>query len=94
MVQNGACSERTALMPVRFGIVERAFQLARSGEQRTIPDIAQRLIREGYVDVDEHFWQCRSLAKQLRSLSAKASKNGGAAEHRENETCPTLNIDR
>lgn len=94
MVRNEGCSERTALMPVRSGIVERAFQLARSGEQRTIPDIAERLLREGYVDVQEHFWQCRSLAKQLRSLSAEASKNGGAGEHRANETCPTPNIDK
>jgi hypothetical protein len=35
-------------------IIERAFQLARSGECNAIGDISLRLRREGYTQVDAH----------------------------------------
>jgi hypothetical protein len=59
-------------MDPKVSALERAFQLARSGQAATIPDIKKRLKREGYEEkaVDGG----PSLAGQLRKLIRKASK--------------------
>jgi hypothetical protein len=53
-------------MPIAVPIVERAFQLAGSGEFYRIKHIASHLRKEGYLDVEEHLLGCPSLRKQLR----------------------------
>lgn len=47
--------------------IERAFDLARSGEFPTTEDIRRRLKDEGFLHVDEHF-RSPSLRKQLQQL--------------------------
>jgi hypothetical protein len=54
--------------------VERAFDLARSGECRTIEDIRRRLKTERFSDVDQNL-HSPSLKKQLQELM-KASRQG------------------
>lgn len=51
----------------RPGIIERAFQLARSGEFGTISDVGKRLRQEGYERVDLHL-AGGSLRAQLRQM--------------------------
>lgn len=48
----------------RTGTVERAFELAYKGECRTISGLVERLSREGFNDVQEHFL-CLSTRRQL-----------------------------
>jgi hypothetical protein len=55
-------------------IIERAFQLARSGECRALGDIHAVLKREGFLHVQAHL-DGPSLRRQLNSLMADA---GGA----------------
>jgi hypothetical protein len=52
-------------------IMERAFELARSGECKTIKEIQRQLKREGY---DPDLIEGRSLIVQLRTLIADAGK--------------------
>lgn len=47
--------------------VERAYQLARSGESETIEALADRLAIEGHDDVEEHL-SAPSLRKELLGL--------------------------
>lgn len=59
------------LMPAHCGLVERAFQLAGSGQYRRLRDVEKHLRREGYYDTDAHFAGCPLLRKQLRLKLAK-----------------------
>ena len=49
-------------------IIERAFDLARSGAFANVSDIAKQLRREGYASVDAHL--AGTLKRQLRELCA------------------------
>ena len=62
-------------MDPKVSALERAFQLARSGQAATIADIKKRLKREGYEEkaVDGG----PALAGQLRKLIREASKRKG-----------------
>lgn len=62
-------------MSARTPIVERAFQLARSGTYRTVSDVKTRLKAEGYACVDGELYGT-SLHRSLRDLcvAARASK--------------------
>ena len=53
------------------GVVERALQLAGSGECRTLGDIHQRLRREQFTQIPEHL-AGRSIKAQLNQLMADA----------------------
>jgi hypothetical protein len=59
-------------MDPKVSALERAFQLARSGQAATITDIKKRLKREGYEEkaVDGG----PSLARQLRKLIREVSQ--------------------
>lgn len=57
--------------PRRLSIVERAFELARSGACRSIEEIARRLKQEQYESVDTHLGGT-SLRKELRQLCAES----------------------
>lgn len=57
--------------------LERAFDLARSGEYATVNDIRQQLRAERCEQVDAHL-AGPSLARQLRSLCAEARKSDAA----------------
>lgn len=63
--------------------VERAFQLAREGKCRDLPDLERRLKREGYSAVSQHL-AGRSIRGQIsqlmRDASAKAAINYVVAE--------------
>lgn len=48
----------------RIGTVERAFQLAREGACRSVPDIRERLTAEGYEGVFGHL-NCMRIRRQL-----------------------------
>ena len=62
-------------MDPKVSALERAFQLARSGQAASIDDIKKRLKREGYEEkaVDGG----PSLAAQLRKLISEASERKG-----------------
>ncbi len=55
----------------RKPVVERAFELAKSGEYTGIREIRERLSREGYTQ-DEARLYGRELAKSLLRLCAEA----------------------
>ena len=58
--------------------LERAFELARSGECASTSEIRQRLKRERYDSVDAHL-QGPSITRQLRLL-CEAARRQEAAE--------------
>ncbi len=72
------------LMPSAVPIVERAFQLAGTGDCEGLSDISQRLRSEGYVEVEEHLQYCPLLRRQLLSAVRAAqqclSSSSGAAD--------------
>ena len=53
------------------GTVERAYQLAASGECATVGDIRDRLAREGYSNVVSHLGG-KTIAVALRRLCAES----------------------
>jgi hypothetical protein len=62
-------------------IIERAFQLARSGECRTLGEIHQRLRREQYSQTSEHL-SGRLIKAQLSKLMEQARGRGMTADER------------
>ena len=54
-------------------IIERAFQLARSGECRTLDELKGRLRREQHGSVDQHLGGM-AIKAQLKKLMADAAK--------------------
>lgn len=68
----------------RGGTIERAFELARSGECGTVAEIEKRLNAECYEDVYEHL-NGLFTRTQLREAMARA---GGAAERIRKEDRP------
>ena len=48
-------------------IIERAFQLAQSGDCRSLTEIQQQLRREGFTRIPEHL-HGRSIKNQLNRL--------------------------
>jgi hypothetical protein len=65
-----AKSEPVSAPERRLGTVERAFELARSGEFRTIEEIASRLKQERQESVDAHLTG-GSIRKELRQICAE-----------------------
>lgn len=70
------------LIPVNVPIIERAFQLAGSGEFTKLREIGRKLEGEGYLDVREHLQNSRLLRQQLRS-AVRRSANSAATGHME-----------
>jgi hypothetical protein len=62
-------------------IIERAYQLARSGSYATVGEVKSQLKAEGYANVDGHFAGA-ALYSALRKLCA-ASRMGEAAARAE-----------
>jgi len=58
-------------MDIRPSIIERAFQLAKSGRYATVGDIRKQLDREKYVSTASYV-RGGALVSQLRSLIAAA----------------------
>ena len=58
---------------MRETIIERAFQIARSGECRNVQEVRRRLSREGYEAADAHL-SGKLIREQLAALIAQ----GGA----------------
>lgn len=58
-------------------LVERAFELARSGRFRQIEDIERVLSKEGYPKASPH-WNSGTLRKQLREACRKAAEAPGS----------------
>jgi hypothetical protein len=54
-----------------IGTIERAFQLARSGECASASDIRSRLTREGFASVNEHL-SGPSIRRDLNTLCKTA----------------------
>jgi hypothetical protein len=61
------------------GIIERAFQLARSGDYSSMEDLKRRLAREGYEAVSAHL-SGRLTRDQLTGMMAEAARRSAAAE--------------
>ncbi|MFT4055169.1 MAG: hypothetical protein QM681_11740 [Novosphingobium sp.] len=57
--------------------LERAFELARSGQFRTIKELRQQLTKEGCLDVTSHT-EGLSIKKQLGQLMRDSIQNGAA----------------
>lgn len=57
-------------MEPRMGIVERAFQIARSGNVASVPSLREVLAREGYPNTQ--VLAARSLNAQLARMIAEA----------------------
>ena len=64
-------------MSVRLTSLERAFELARSGECRGAHEIRQRLYAEG---LDPRQIEGAALLRQLREISAKARRDAGIVD--------------
>lgn len=60
-------------MNERFTTLERAFQLAKSGDCASVTQIRERLKKEGYSDWQSHT-KGPSIRSQLNALCAKAAK--------------------
>jgi len=58
-------------------LVERAFELARSGRFKQVEDIERVLSKEGYPKASPH-WNSGTLRKQLRDACRKASADPGS----------------
>ena len=55
--------------------LERAFELARSGECRIVSDLITRLKTEGRTDILVHLYEGRSLRDQLNQICKEAQRN-------------------
>lgn len=75
----GAESVSGTLIPLNVPLVERAFQLAGSGEFTKLREIGRRLEGEGYLDVREHLQDSRLLRQQFRSAVRRCA-NAAAAD--------------
>jgi hypothetical protein len=63
-------------------VIARAFELARSGQYRTLSEVQKALKREGFFSVEEHL-RGGSIRKQLKEMfvaSASTSRSGEAAK--------------
>lgn len=62
----------------QLNIVERAYQLARSGTCLGIEDIRRRLMAEGFQNVWQHLSAAPALKKSLSKLCVQAQgRHGG-----------------
>ena len=59
----------------RPGIIERAFELARSGDYPTVSELKRRIRSEGYVAVDSHLHGA-SISAALRKICVAARRTG------------------
>ena len=59
-----------------MSIIERAFELARSGDFRIVSELEKQLSREGYSFVREHL-QGLSIRKQLKTMFDNAAQESG-----------------
>jgi hypothetical protein len=59
---------------IRSSTIERAYELARSGQFRTVSRIRDRLRAEGYADATAHF-SSPTLVADLRRLIAAARQD-------------------
>jgi hypothetical protein len=60
---------------MKAGIIERAFELARSGEFQTLEEVKRRLGREGYASVSSHLGG-KQTRSQLSNMIADAKRPG------------------
>ncbi|HEY4273864.1 MAG TPA: hypothetical protein VGM68_00140 [Rhizomicrobium sp.] len=58
-------------MPERPSVIERAFEIAKSGKVANIPELRQQLTEEGYLE-NAQFLAGRSLSSQLTRMIAEA----------------------
>jgi hypothetical protein len=62
----------------RPGVVERAFQVAKSGEVASIAELSARLDAEGY-EGNARFLSSRSMAHQLLRMITEARMSAGVS---------------
>jgi hypothetical protein len=60
--------------------LERAFELARSGECRIVGAVVSRLKAEGYTDIQHHLAAGRDLRDQLAKLCKDAQARRKTAD--------------
>ncbi len=60
----------------RPGIVERAFQIAKSAEVASIAELSAKLDAEGY-EGNAHFLSSRSMSHQLQRMITEARMSAG-----------------
>jgi hypothetical protein len=59
---------------LRLGVIERAYEIARSGRAKSLDQIAEILKLEGYTGVTQQFVGAPLLRKALRDLCASAQR--------------------
>ena len=62
------------------GIIDRAFEIARSGDCQSVPLLGQKLIKEGFEDVCQHL-NGVVLRKQLSALIKVSQLNAQLEPH-------------
>ncbi|GAA4815933.1 hypothetical protein GCM10023232_09740 [Sphingosinicella ginsenosidimutans] len=71
--------QTTAMRGSEQGTIERAFELARTGQARSMPALRALLIREGHLDVQHHL-SGSLIRRQLRILMDQARDVRSPAE--------------
>jgi len=64
-------------MVYRPATIERAYELAKSGDCATVEDIRLKLVQEGYTSVVHHL-SAPLLKRSLKGLCKSAYRNGEA----------------
>lgn len=59
------------MIEVRPGVIERAFQLTKSGDMANLNELRKQLYADGYFDADRYV-ASRSISRQLTLLIARA----------------------
>lgn len=63
---------RSMIARLRTDIIERAYQLARSGTCAGIEDVRRQLMADGYLNVSAHLSAAPTLRKDLTRLCLQA----------------------
>jgi len=61
-------------------IIQRAFEIARSGKARSVTEIRMQLRLEGFDHIQSHFSSSSSLQKQLRDLIKSCDETRSASD--------------
>jgi hypothetical protein len=70
-----AATSREAIPKMTIGIIERAYELARTGRCRTMDELRRQLIRDGYDGVSVHLHVRGRLTKgQLMGMMAQHAR--------------------
>lgn len=67
-------------IPSECGTVERAFELARSGEYENVEMVARRLSKEGHSQVEAHLSGYSSLRREIHAICQEQARQETESE--------------